>query len=183
MDALTDEALRLGHSDPAGLFTTVYQTFSAAVFGYLHARGVHDPEAVAQDVFLALYPQLASVRGGVKGLRTLIFSIAHARTVDHHRHRARSPMTTEYDPEWDLRITASAEEQALSLAADADVLTLLKNLGDDQREVLSLRIVADLSLEQTASIMEKTPGAIKQLQHRALANLRNQLAMKVQGTP
>ena len=92
-------------------------------------------------------------------------------------------MTTEYDPEWDLRITDSAEEQALSLAADADVLTLLKNLGDDQREVLSLRIVADLSLEQTASIMEKTPGAIKQLQHRALANLRNQLAMKVQGTP
>ncbi|MHB1172764.1 MAG: RNA polymerase sigma factor [Lacisediminihabitans sp.] len=183
MDALTDEALTLGQADPAGLFSTVYRAFAAAVFGYLRTRGVDDPEAVTQDVFLALYPQLASVRGGVKGLRTLIFAIAHARSVDQHRHRARSPMTTEYDPEWDPRVTASAEEQAMSSAADAGVLELLENLGDDQREVLSLRIVADLSLEQTASIMDKTPGAIKQLQHRALANLRNQLAMKVQGTP
>ncbi|BAS11716.1 ECF RNA polymerase sigma factor SigD [Arthrobacter sp. Hiyo8] len=50
--------------------------------------------------------------------------------------------------------------------------TLLDSLPEDYREVLALRIVAELSLESTARIMNKTPGAIKQLQRRALARLK-----------
>ncbi|TXN31124.1 RNA polymerase sigma factor [Lacisediminihabitans profunda] len=183
METLTDEMLALGSSNPAEVFTLVYQALSPSVHGYLVARGVDDPEAVTHDVFLALYPRLASVNGGVKGLKTLIFSIAHARSVDHHRLRARSPMITEYLPELDSRSTASAEDHALDSALDAGALELLAHLGDDQREVLNLRIIADLSLEQTAAIMDKTPGAIKQLQRRALGNLKQELEMKVGNTP
>jgi RNA polymerase sigma factor (sigma-70 family) len=180
---LTDEALAFGRANPAELFSTVYREFSSSVLGYLLARGVDDPEAVTQDVFLALYPRVSTVSGGVTGLRTLIFSIAHARSVDQHRQRARSPMITEYLPELDSRLAASAEDHVLDSASDSDVLELLGCLGDDQREVLSLRIIADLSLEQTASIMNKTPGAIKQLQRRALGNLKQTLESKVGETP
>ncbi|WP_394769758.1 RNA polymerase sigma factor [Lacisediminihabitans sp.] len=183
METLTDEMLAHGRSNPAEVFTLVYQRLSPSVHGYLVARGVDDPEAVTHDVFLALYPRLATVSGGVKGLKRLIFSIAHARSVDHHRQRARSPMITEYLPELDSRFTASAEDHALSTGLDTGALELLGHLGDDQREVLVLRIVADLSLEQTATIMDKTPGAIKQLQRRALGNLKQGLATKVGGTP
>jgi RNA polymerase sigma-70 factor (ECF subfamily) len=182
MEALSDEALALGQADPAELFTSVYRSFSPSVLGYLLARGVDDPEAVTHDVFLALYPRLTSVSGGVSGLKALIFAIAHARSVDHHRQRARSPMITEYLPALDDRLTASAEDHAVNSASDADVLELLDQLGDEQREVLSLRIIADLSLEQTATIMDKTPGAIKQLQRRALGNLKQKLAPKVEET-
>ncbi len=45
-------------------------------------------------------------------------------------------------------------------------------VSQDQQEVLALRVVADLSVETTAEIMGKTPGAIKQLQRRALCRLR-----------
>jgi RNA polymerase sigma-70 factor (ECF subfamily) len=48
-------------------------------------------------------------------------------------------------------------------------------LANDQREVLALRIIAELSLEQTAQVMNRSAGAIKQLQLRALANLRKQV--------
>src|SRR5450830_1849177 len=128
METLTDEMLALGN--PAALFTIVYSGLSPSVHGYLVARGVDDAEAVTHDVFLALYPRLSSVSGGVKGLKTLIFAIAHARSVDHHRQRARSPMITEYLPELDSRSTASAEDHALDSALDTGVLELLGHLGD-----------------------------------------------------
>jgi RNA polymerase sigma-70 factor, ECF subfamily len=60
----------------------------------------------------------------------------------------------------------------LAAEATANVKELLGTLQQDQQEVLALRIVADLSLEATAEIMGKTPGAVKQLQHRALCRLR-----------
>ena len=53
-----------------------------------------------------------------------------------------------------------------------NVRALLGTLQPDQQEVIALRVVADLSLETTAEIMGKTPGAIKQLQRRALCRLR-----------
>jgi RNA polymerase sigma-70 factor (ECF subfamily) len=60
----------------------------------------------------------------------------------------------------------------LAAESSANVQAMLGTLQQDQQEVLALRIVADLSLETTAEIMGKTPGAIKQLQRRALCRLR-----------
>lgn len=168
------------HPDLGVLFTSAYRQHSSAVFGYLRAQGVEDPEAVTQDVFLALYPRLADIRGGAAGMRTLIFSIAHARVVDHHRYRNRTPTLLEYDPANDARTTGSAEDHAFG--GNARALALLATLADDYREVLALRIIADLSLEATARIMGKTSGAIKQLQRRALAALKDELAIDVEST-
>lgn len=162
------------------LFTVTYQQHSATVSGYLRSQGLEDPEAVTQDVFLALYPRLADIRGGVEGLRALVFSIAHARVVDHHRRRSRSPNFSEYDPESDIRTTHSAEDAALIAQSEAELL--LQSLPDDYRQVLALRIVADLSLEETARIMGKTTGAVKQLQRRALTTLRTQLIIDAEST-
>ncbi|QCO97252.1 sigma-70 family RNA polymerase sigma factor [Arthrobacter sp. 24S4-2] len=154
------------------VFCAAYREFSPAVLSYLRARGVEDPEGTTQEVFLALYPQLGHVCGGAKGIKSLVFSIAHARYVDEHRRRLKAPLTTSYEPEEDPRCSASAEDQLLAAEGTADVKGLLETLNQDQQEVLTLRIVADLSLETTAEIMGKTPGAIKQLQHRALCRLR-----------
>jgi RNA polymerase sigma-70 factor (ECF subfamily) len=161
---------RAGAADQRLLFTRAYKELSPVVVGYLRARGVDDPEAVSQDVFLALYPRLADLHGGFDGLRTLVFSIAHARAVDHHRHRSRVPAGVEYDPEQDRRTTPSAEEHALG--GSTGIVAVLATLQPDYREVLALRIVADLSLEITAEIMGRTTGAVKQLQRRALLALR-----------
>jgi RNA polymerase sigma-70 factor (ECF subfamily) len=143
--------------------------------GYLMARGVHDPEAVTHDVFMAVLPQLDSIDGGDVGARSLIFSIAHARSVDHHRQRSRTPVSIEYDAESDERITSSAEETALESAHHSPILAKLDSLSGDHKEVLLLRIVADLPLEAVAEIMQKSVGSVKQLQRRALLSLKKQL--------
>lgn len=158
-------------TDPAALFGVAYKSFAGPVLGYLKARGVDDPEAVTQDVFLAFFPRINGLSGGLQGAKSLIFSIAHARMVDHYRRLERRPQLTPYDPQEDSRSTPSAEDRAeLNGGAEA----LLAGLSDEHQEVLALRVVADLSIEQVAAIMGKSEGAIKQLQRRALSNLKAQ---------
>lgn len=176
LDTLAEEDIDIfadtAGTDPAVLFGVVYRTFSGAVLGYLKARGVDDAEAVTQDVFLAVFPKIGDLTGGLQGAKSLVFSIAHARMVDYYRRVKRRPDFTPYDPLQDGRSTASAEDHALDSTGGAS--HLLEGLADDHREVLALRVVADLSIEQVAGIMGKSQGAIKQLQRRALQNLKDQ---------
>jgi RNA polymerase sigma-70 factor (ECF subfamily) len=171
MQEVKDEATAPSQADE-GVFYAAYREFSPAVLSYLRARDVEDAEGMMQEVFLSLYPQLGRVRGGSKGIKSLVFSIAHARYVDEHRRRVKSPPTTDYDAEADPRCAASAEDQVMAAESTATVKELLGTLQQDQQEVIALRVIADLSLETTAEIMGKTPGAIKQLQRRALCRLR-----------
>jgi RNA polymerase sigma-70 factor (ECF subfamily) len=153
-------------------FSATYRQLSPRVLGYLRLHGVDDPESVTQDVFLALYPRLPAVTGGEDGVRTLTFSIAHARVVDHHRARARRPALVPFEPDADPRLVASAEDAHAAVAGEQNALALLHRLGDDQREALTLRVVAELSLDETAEVMGRSIGAVKQLQRRALEALR-----------
>lgn len=159
-------------TDPAVLFAAAYRSFAGPVQGYLTARGVDDPEAVTQDVFLAFYPRIEGLTGGLQGAKSLIFSIAHARMVDHYRRLERRPQLTAYDPQQDGRTSPSAEHHAVELSSGA--AAMLEGLPDEHQEVLALRVVADLSIEQVAGIMGRSTGAIKQLQRRALQNLKAQ---------
>ncbi|MFE4195679.1 RNA polymerase sigma factor [Paenarthrobacter sp. NPDC056912] len=177
LDPLADEYVQADQDDPALLFTAAYNNFAGPVFGYLRARGVDDPEAVTQDVFLALYPKLDSLRGGLQGAKTLLFTIAHARMVDHYRKRERTPDSTPYQADLDSRRSPSAEDQAFGRVG-LGVTDLLEDLADDYREVLALRVVADLSVEETAAIMGKSQGAVKQLQRRALGALRKRALLR-----
>ncbi|MEY9853330.1 RNA polymerase sigma factor (sigma-70 family) [Leifsonia sp. EB41] len=156
----------------AVLFTDAYRTHAAALLAYLRSQGVDDPEAVTQDVFVALYPRLESLSGGRDGLRALLFTIAHARVVDHHRRRSRVPVAIAYDPLTDTRSTPSAEDDVVH---DTGVAELLGRLTPEYRDVIALRILAELSIEEVARIMGRSPGAIKQLQRRALLALRREV--------
>lgn len=150
----------------------IYDELAPRVRGYLRSRGADEPEDLTSEVFLAVFPRLTSVTGGAPGLRTLVFSIAHARMVDDHRRRSRRDPVVEYDPRADERSAPSSEDQALALLATDRVRELLAVLPDDQRDVLLLRVVSDLSVEQVAQAMNRSPGAVKQLQRRGLLALR-----------
>lgn len=177
-DTLTDDALQPLRGQDAELFSAVYQEYAGQVLGYLTAKGVFDPEAVTQEVFIAVLPKIGTISGGLQGLRTFIFSVAHARMVDDHRRQSRAPEHHEFEPERDTRESGSAETEAMDRLAPREVLALMDVLGEDQREVLTLRIVAGLTVEQVAEIMGKSAGAVKQLQRRALITLREHSVVK-----
>lgn len=178
MTALDDAVVDAAAEGSRDAVEAVYRSLAPRVLGYLRARGVEDPEGLTDEVFLAVLPRLPGVRGGATGLRTLTFSVAHARAVDEHRRRAKRPAQASYEPELDSRTEESAETEALARVATDGVEALLDELGDDQRAVVMLRVVADLSLEQTAEVLGRSVGAVKQLQRRGLLRLRALMAGK-----
>ena len=176
LESIDDADLAPGARTEHELFTLVYRSLAPAVIGYVSARGVDDPEALAQDVFVTVLPRLGSIEGGVAGLKTFLFSVAHARVVDHYRRNERRPPTVDYDPLLDPRQTSSAEHDALVAAGETDAEILIGKLKGDQKEVLTLRIVAGLTVDEVATVLGKSPGAVKQLQRRALIALREHVS-------
>lgn len=169
---VTDDDLRSAQSgDPVAL-RALYRELAPGVLGYLRAHGVVDAEDLTSEVFLTVFTRLATVRGGATGLRTFLFSVAHARMVDDVRRRSRQPQMVPYDPHVDRRTGASAETEAAARADTDRVLGVLSRLGPEQRDVLVLRLVTDATLEETASALGKSTGAVKQLQRRGLIALR-----------
>jgi RNA polymerase sigma-70 factor (ECF subfamily) len=152
--------------------TEIWHLHSPAVIGYLRGRGVADPEDMTSEVFLQVFRRIHTFRGDASDLRTFVFSVAHARYVDDRRRVARRGIDAEFVPETHGGVVASAETEALHQLAESRAKALIETLSPDQRDVLLLRIVADLSLEQTAEVLGKKVGAVKSLQHRGLAALR-----------
>jgi RNA polymerase sigma-70 factor (ECF subfamily) len=169
---LSDETAAAARAGDPDALATVWRALSPRVLGYLRSRGVEDPEGLTSEVFLAVIPRLGRLRGGADGLATLVFSVAHARAVDDVRRRARRPAPAPYDAVQDPRREPSAETAALGGVTAQHSLEKLARLSDDQRAVIALRVLGDLSLDQTARIIGKSTGAVKQLQRRGLQALR-----------
>ena len=157
---------RLG--DQAG-FTGLYRTLSGRVAGFLRGRGVDDVDEVVNDVFLGAFRNLHTFEGDAARFRSWLFGIAYNKAADRHRSTRSRPRTTALDTSTNDLVAVEARD--LDWSGDDNVSQLLSGLTPDQRDVLLLRIVADLSLAETAETLDKPAGAIKALQHRALATL------------
>jgi len=158
--------------------TTLWREYSPSVAGFARGRGSRDPEDLASEVFLTVFDTLSTFEGTESEFRSYIFSIAYRRLVDELRQRARRGETVQWLPENDVRSEPSAEDAADERFADASVLALLDGLPEDQRNVMVLRIVSDLTVEQIAEVLGKKPGAVKALQRRALNSLRKKVSSK-----
>ncbi|MGZ4591756.1 MAG: RNA polymerase sigma factor [Actinomycetes bacterium] len=155
-------------------FAELWTQLSPAVLGYLRGRGVPDAEDVTSETFLAVFARIGSFRGDASGFRSWLFTIAHHKGVDALRRGPGCHERATGDVR-DDRIAASAEELALESLGNEQVTRLLATLTGDQAEVLLLRVVGELSLEETAVVVGKPVGAVKQLQRRGLARLRRDI--------
>ena len=162
-------AARAGEQDG---FTGLYRVLAGRVAGYVRSKGVAEVEDVTNEAFLAAFKNLPSFRGDGAAFRSWLFGITWNKSMDWHRAQARRPPTTAHAHAAVDRYVGDVEDDFLTALGNDDVRSMLQDLTADQRDVLLLRIVADLSLEQTADALGKPVGAIKALQHRALTNLR-----------
>jgi RNA polymerase sigma-70 factor (ECF subfamily) len=154
----------------------VYRVLAPRVTAYCRLRGVEDPEALTQEVFLRLVATAGDVTGGWNGLRAFTYSVAHGRCVDEHRRRGRRPGQDPYDAGSDPRAEVSTEERVLAREGSRELLDVIGLLPDDQRSVIVLRVVADLPVRETAQVIGISEAMVKKLQATALSNLRGFLA-------
>jgi RNA polymerase sigma factor (sigma-70 family) len=147
-----------------------YRDLAPAVLGYLRALRVREPEDVLGEVFLQVVRDIGRFRGDDDAVRRWVFSIAHNRVMDSHRRFRRRPQPTLQSGLEAGEVPPPTDPFDVDLVAALSVLTL------EQREVVVLRFVADLSTESVARITGRTLGAVKALQHRALENLSRALS-------
>ena len=142
----------------------VYRDLAPAVLGYLRSERARDPEDLLGEVFLQVTRDLSQFRGDRDDLRRWVFTIARHRVVDDARRRARRPR------ELDRELPDTAAQPQTEMI-DPELVAALALLTDEQREVIVLRFVADLPLDVVARVTKRSVGAVKALQHRALAAL------------
>ncbi|HEV7535631.1 MAG TPA: RNA polymerase sigma factor [Acidimicrobiia bacterium] len=171
----------------------LYRWLHPALVGYLRSRAGDDADDLASETWLAVARALAGFTGDEAAFRSWVFTIAHRRLVDHHRsssRRLRTRSLTADDGDGPglggfLAELASGDDPAAetvaALAADDAVRRIMALLPADQAEIVLLRVVAGLPVDDVAAVTGRKPGTVRVLQHRALRRLADRLAPPVNG--
>jgi RNA polymerase sigma-70 factor (ECF subfamily) len=143
------------------------------IYSYLHLSvgNRHDAEDLTTQTFLRMLEAIGRFRWRSAPFSAWLFRIAHNLAMDHFR-AGRRVQAEEDVPEPLGAEESSAEEQALDSLGQAGMLELIQRLSADQRQVLTLKFLFGFANAEVAGILGKTEGAVKSLQHRALASLQ-----------
>jgi RNA polymerase sigma-70 factor (ECF subfamily) len=146
------------------------------IYSYLHMSvgNRHDAEDLTTQVFVKMLESIGNFRWRSAPFSAWLFRIAHNLAMDHFRTNKRWQLEEEV-PEPDPGEGSAAEEEALESIGRQSMLQLIEKLSPEQQQVLTLKFVFNFSNADAATILDKTDGAIKSLQHRALASLQRQL--------
>jgi RNA polymerase sigma-70 factor (ECF subfamily) len=146
------------------------------IYSYLHVSvgNRHDAEDLTTQTFLKMLESIKKFRWQSAPFSAWLFRIAHNLAMDHFR-ATRRWQPEEDVPEPDADESTSAEEGALESIGQKSMLELIDDLSPEQQQVLTLKFVFNFSNAEAATILGKTEGAIKSLQHRALVSLQKQL--------
>ena len=149
------------------------------IYGYLHMSvgNRHDAEDLTTQTFLKMLESIGRFRWKSVPFSAWLFRIAHNLAMDHFR-AARRWQPEEEVPEPPGDAEPSAELEAMQTIGRESMLKLIDRLSPEQQQVLTLKFVFNFPNAEVATILGKTEGAIKSLQHRALASLQKQITQK-----
>ncbi len=166
---------RAQHGDRDAL-EELYLLHFDRIYSYLHLSvgNRHDAEDLTTQTFLKMLEAIGRFRWRSAPFSAWLFRIAHNLAMDHFRARRRVQAEDEV-PEPAGGEESSAEEQALDSLGRAGMLELIERLSAEQRQVLTLKFLFGFVNAEVAGILGKSEGAVKSLQHRALASLEKQL--------
>ncbi len=146
------------------------------IYSYLHVTvgNRHDAEDLTTQTFLKMLESIGKFRWGTAPFSAWLFRIAHNLAMDHFRASKRWQPEEEV-PEPEADESTSAEARAFDSIGRKSMLELIDDLSNEQQQVLTLKFVFGFSNGEAATILGKTEGAVKSLQHRALVTLHRKL--------
>jgi RNA polymerase sigma-70 factor, ECF subfamily len=146
------------------------------IYSYLHMSvgNRHDAEDLTNQTFVKMLESIGRFEWRKVPISAWLFRIAHNLAMDHFR-ASRRWQPEEEVPEREQSVEHSAEEEAFQAIGRRSMLELIEDLSHDQQQVLTLKFVFNFGNAEVATILGKTEGAIKSLQHRALATLQRRL--------
>ena len=158
--------------------TQIYEENFDKIYRYIVLKIGDRTEAedMTQQVFLNALKSISSYKFKGTPFSSWLYRIAHNQVVDYYRKKSKMTTVT-LDESLPLPAAdGNPEHLAEKKMAIEEVVVAARKLTEAQREVISLRFAAELSIAEVADVMGKSEGAVKALQHSAIVALRKVLA-------
>jgi RNA polymerase sigma-70 factor (ECF subfamily) len=165
-----DSSLRAAQRGEAAGLSALFRTYQPRLLRYLRAREPRLADDLASETWLAVAQRLGTFEGNTSEFAAWLFTIARLRMVDARRTATRR--RTDPTADIDDTTTASTEQVAIDKLSAQDAVNLITSaLTDDQAEVILLRTLGDLSVDQVAELLGHDAGWVRVTQHRATRRL------------
>ena len=151
-------------------FAGLYREFAPAVLGFLRGRIPNEAEDVAASVWLDVARSIGRFVGDEKGFRAWLFTIVRRRMLNEFRRRQRD-WSDPHDPAVlpNAVTSRSPEVEVLAELEAAEAAALIGSvLPPVQADVVLMRVVTGLSVDEIARVLDLAPGHIRVLSHRGL---------------
>lgn len=169
------QVLERARTYDAQALAEIYDRYAGPIYGYLY-RIIGDPahaEDLTGEVFLRLLQVLRTRRAPRDNLEGWLYRVAHNLAMDLFRRQKKGPAVPLAEE------MIAQDSQPPELVEDRQVKQQLRArircLSSDQQRVVLLRFAEELPVAEVARLMDKSEGAVKILQHRALSRLRKLL--------
>lgn len=156
----------------------IYNRYVLKIHRYIlaHLDNEHDAEDLTEEVFFRVWKALPNYENKGVPFYALLFQVARNGLIDFYRRSAQSKQLVSID---DVSIPDSVldpSEIIVKKTRHKELRQAMKGLREDYQTVLALRFLSGLSPEETAQAMGRSQGAVRVLQHRALAALREAMS-------
>jgi RNA polymerase sigma-70 factor (ECF subfamily) len=163
-------SLRAAQRGEAAGLSALFRTYQPRLLRYLRAREPRLADDLASETWLAVAQRLATFEGNTSEFASWLFTIARLRMIDARRTATRR--RTDPTADIDDGSSASTEQVAIDKLSAQDAVNLITSaLTDDQAEVMLLRTLGDLSVDQVAELLGHDAGWVRVTQHRATRRL------------
>ena len=154
-------------------FGELYSIYLAPIYRYVfyQVRDQMMAEDITEEVFIKAWKAIASCKGKEKTFSSWLYRIAHNHIIDNIRRRKKR-MSVEMETVVEVADTKFEVEREVE---QQELLAMVADLPERQRQVIILKFFEGLSNDEIAKIMNKSQGAVRVMQMRALAKLRQEL--------
>ncbi len=157
------EAAKAGDGDAIAALVEKYQR-AAITTAWAITRDFHEAQDISQECFVVAFRRLGSLKANAAFGRWLLISVRRAAI---HAQRKQGPKVDA------LYLSDVADVQTDWLSEFADILPLIDQLPAHEQEVIRLRYLSDLAIEEIASITGRPVGTVTKQISRAVARLRS----------
>lgn len=159
-------------------FIRCYDLYAEAIFRHASFRvgRREDAKDITQDVFLKYWKYFSETRDEVKNPRALLYHIANNLIIDQWRKKKNESLDAMMDSGVEVE-DPSADKFEVDLDAK-DALKILGSLDDQEKDVMVMRYVDDLSVKNIADLLGLSPNVISVRIHRALKKLKSKFGLK-----
>ena len=167
------ELIKKAQKGDEASFALLYDKYIKQIYRFtvLKVNSQEEAEDITHDVFLSAWQNLGSFKFRGFPLSSWLYRIARNKIIDYYR--ANNVAFADLEEVGETLPSDENLELTMDLTLNAEALrNLIKRLNPDQQDVLIMRFVEDLSYDEIARALNKTEGAVRIIQHRALNTLR-----------